>query len=84
MLRQKYLMRYVIKDKGENHLAWRLLVMNKSKFGNLEHHDDRSVKFRNNEPFYVKGKGYITLTDELRCDNTCWVEGLEHNLLSVA
>ena len=32
----------------------------------------------------MKGKGCIALTDEIRCDNTYWVEGLRHNILSVA
>ena len=55
----------------------------KSKFEHLEHYDGGSVKFENYEPWYVKGKGCIALTNELRCDNAYWVEGLKHNLLSV-
>lgn len=43
-----------------------------------------SVKFGNNEPCYVKGKGCITLTDGIGCDNSYWVEGIRHNLLSIA
>ena len=31
-----------------------------------------------------KEKGCIFITNELRCDNAYWVEGLKHNLLSVA
>ena len=31
-----------------------------------------------------KRKGKISLTKELVCDNAYWVEGLKHNLLSVA
>ena len=31
-----------------------------------------------------KGKGCTSLTNELVCDNAYWVEGLNHNLLSVA
>ena len=50
----------------------------------LQHHDGGNVRFGNDEPCYVKGKGCITLTNELRYDNAYWVEGLEHNLLSVA
>ena len=50
----------------------------------MEHYDGGSVRFGNNEPCCIKGKGYISLTNGLRCDNSYWVEGLEHNLLSVA
>ena len=32
----------------------------------------------------MKGKGCIALTNDLRCDNAYWVQGLKHNLLSVA
>ena len=56
----------------------------KSKFEHLEHYDGGNVRFGNDEPCYVKGKGCITLTDELRCDNAYLVGGLKHNLLSVA
>ena len=42
------------------------------------------MRFGNNEPCCIKGKGCISLTNELRCDNYYWVEGLKHNPLSVA
>ena len=50
----------------------------------MEHYDEGSVRFGNNEPCCIKGKGRISLTKELVCDNAYWVEGLKHNLLSVA
>lgn len=56
----------------------------KIKFEHMEHYDGGSVRFGNNEPCYIKGKGCILLTNELRRDNAYWVEGLKHNLLSVA
>lgn len=56
----------------------------KSKFEHLVHYDGRSVIFGNDEPYYVKGKGCIALTNEFICDNAYWLEGLKHNLLSVA
>ena len=56
----------------------------KTKFEHMEHYDGGSVRFRNNEPCCIKGKGHISLTNELICDNIYWVEGLNHNLLSVA
>ena len=35
----------------------------KIKFEQLEHCDGRSVRFENNEPCYVKGKGFIALNE---------------------
>ena len=60
------------------------MTSDKTKFKHLEHCDGGSIIFGNNEPCYVKGKGCITLNDEIRCDNAYWVEGLRHNLPSVA
>ena len=67
-------------DSGCSHY----MTGDKSKFEQLEHYDGGSVRFGNNEPYCIKGKGCIALTKELRCDNSYWVEGLKHNLLSVA
>ena len=50
----------------------------------MEHYDGGSVIFGNNEPCCIKRKGCISLINELVCDNAYWVEGLKHNLLSVA
>ena len=44
----------------------------------------KSVRFGNNEPCCIKVKGSISLTNELRCDNTYWIEEIKNNLLSVA
>ena len=55
----------------------------KTKFEGMEYYDGGSVRFGNNEPCCIKGKGFISLTNELVCDNSYWVEGLKHNLLSV-
>ena len=41
----------------------------KSKFEHMEHNDDGSVRFGNNERCCIKGKGCISLTNELKCDN---------------
>ncbi len=56
----------------------------KTKFEHFENYDGGSVRFGNNEPRFIKGRGRISLTKELVCDNAYWVEGLKHNLLSVA
>ena len=53
-------------------------------FEHMEHYDGGSVRFGNNEPYCIKGKCCISLTNELICDNSYWVEGLNNNLLSVA
>ena len=50
----------------------------------MEHYDRGSVRFGNNEPYYIKGKGRISLTNELVCDNSYWFAGLKHNFLIVA
>ena len=46
------------------------MIGDKTKFEHLEHYDGGSVKFGNNEPCYVKGKGFITLTDGIICDKS--------------
>ena len=56
----------------------------KTKFEHLEHYDGGSVRFGNNEPCYVKGKGCIALTKGIKCYNAYRVEGLRYNILSVA
>ena len=56
----------------------------KTKFDQFEEYNGGSVRFGNNEPRFIKGKGRISLTKELICNNAYWVEGLKHNLLSVA
>ena len=56
----------------------------KTKFEHFEDYDGGSVRFGNNEPCCIKGRGRISLTKELVCDNAYWVEGIKHNLLSVA
>ena len=56
----------------------------KLKFGHMEHYDGGSIRFGNNEPCCIKEKVCILLTNELICDNAYWVEGLKHNLLSLA
>ena len=35
------------------------MTSDKTTFEHLEHYDGESVRFWNNEPCYVKGKGYI-------------------------
>ena len=56
----------------------------KTKFENFEDYDGGSVRFGNNEPCCIKGRGRIFLSKELICDNAYWVEGLKHNILGVA
>ena len=60
------------------------MTSDRTKFENMKHYDGGSVRFGNNEPCCIKGKGCISLTNELRCDNAYWVERLKHNLPSVA
>ena len=60
------------------------MIEGKTNFEHFEHCDGGSVRFGNNEPCCIKGKSHISLINELVCDNAYWVEGLNHNLLSVA
>lgn len=60
------------------------MISDTSKFEKLEHYNGSCVKFGNDAPCYVKGKGSIILNDKIRCDNAHWVDGLKYNLLSVA
>ena len=70
----------LIIDSGCSHH----MTGDKTKFEHMEYYDGGSVRFENNEPCNIKRKGYISLTKELVCDNAYWIEGLKHNLLSVA
>ena len=60
------------------------MTSEKTNFEHFEDYDGGSVRFGNNEPCCIKGKGCISLTNELLCDNYYWVKGLKHNLLSVS
>ena len=60
------------------------MASDKTKFEHLEHYDGGSFRFGNNERCYVKGKWCIALIEGIKFDNAYWVEGLRHNLLSVA
>ncbi len=56
---------------------------NKRKFEPMERYDGGNVRFGNNEPCCIRGKGCISLRNELRCENAYWAKGLNNNLLSV-
>jgi hypothetical protein len=60
------------------------MTSDKTKFEHMEHYDGGSVRFGNNEPCCIKAKACISLTNEIRCDNVYWVEGLKNNILSMA
>ena len=47
-------------------------------------YDGNSVRFGNDAPCLIKGKGRIKLTEKISCDNAYYVEGLNYNLLSVS
>jgi len=69
---------WIIDNGGSHHMTG-----DKTKFEHFEDYDGSNVRFRNNEPCCIKGRGRISLTKELVCDNAYRVEGLKHNLLSV-
>ena len=49
------------------------MIGDKIKFEHFEDYDGGSVRFGNNEPCCIKGRGKISLTKELVCDNTYWI-----------
>ena len=55
----------------------------RSKFNTFGTYDGNSVKFGNDAPCPMKGKGSVILTDKTTCGNTYYVEGLNYNFLSV-
>ena len=63
-------------DNGYSHH----MTGDKTMYGHMDHYDVGSLRFQNNEPCCIKGKGCISLTNELRCDNSYWVERIKHNL----
>ena len=66
-------------DSGCSHHMTR----DRGKFITFTQYDRNSVRFGNNAPCQIKGKGTIKLTKKISCDNAYYVEGLNYNLLSV-
>ena len=56
----------------------------KGKFTTLTHYDGNSVRFSNDAPCLIKGKGSIKIIEKISCDDAYYVEGLNYNLLSVS
>jgi hypothetical protein len=69
--------RWIIESGCPHHMTG-----DKSKFVNISQYDRNSVRFRNDAPCQIKGKGYITIIEKISCDNAYYVEGLNYNLLS--
>ena len=67
-------------DSGFSHH----MVGDKSKFKMFEYYDGNNVKFGNDSPCAMKGKGFFVLIDKIICESTYFVEGLNYNFLSVA
>ena len=60
------------------------MIGDRSKFENFELYNANNVKFDNDAPCLVKGKGLVILICKITCDNTYYVEGLNYNFLSVS
>lgn len=60
------------------------MTEDRSKFISLTCYDGNSVRFGNDVPCLIKGKGSIKLTDKILCESAYYVEGLNYNLLSVS
>ena len=63
--------RWIIDSGFSNHMTG-----DRYKFGDIGPHKGGCVKFSNDIPYVVKGKGTIQLTDKIKCDNVYWVKGL--------
>ena len=50
----------------------------------MNFYDGNSVRFGNDAPCLIKGKGSIEPIDKILCDNAYYVEGLNYNFLSVS
>ena len=55
------------------------MIEEKIKFVTLTQYDVNSVRFGNDAPCLIKGKGSIKLTENISCDNAYYVEGLNYN-----
>ena len=71
--------RWIIDSECSHHMT-----RDKSKFVTLNYYDGNSVRFGNDAPCLIKGKGSIKLTKKILCDNAYYVEGINYNLLSVS
>ena len=60
------------------------MIRDKSNFITLNQYDGNSVRFGNDAPCLIKGKGSIKLTKKILCVNVYYVEGINYNLLSVS
>ena len=61
-----------------------IMTGDKNKFKTFEYYDGNNVKFGNDAPCHMKGKGSVVLIEKITCENTYFVEGMNNNLLSVA
>ena len=59
-------------DSGFSHH----MTGDKGKFTTLNHYDGNNVKFGNDAPCLIKGKGSIKLTQNISCDDAYYVKGL--------
>ena len=71
--------KWIIDSECSHHM-----IGDKSKLVTLNQYDGNSVRFGNDAPCLIKGKGSIKLTKKISCDNAYYVEGLNYNLLSVS
>ena len=71
--------RWIIDSGCSHHMTG-----DKSKLVTLYCYDGNSVRFGNDAPCLIKGKGSIKLTNNISCDNAYYFEILNYNLLSVS
>ena len=60
------------------------MIGDKGKFTDLTHYDGNNIRFGNDAPCLIKGKGSIKLIEKITCDDAYYVERLNYNLMSVS
>ena len=50
----------------------------------MNYYDGNSVRFGNDAPYLIKGKGSIKLKENILCDNAYYVDGIKYNFFSVS
>lgn len=53
------------------------------KFITMEQCNGGLIKFGNGSTCIIRGKGIMTLIDEITCDDVYWVGGLQYNFLII-
>lgn len=70
---------WIIYSSFSNHI-----IGDKNKIEDIGPYNGGCVKFGNDIPCVVTGKGTIQLINKIKYNNVYWVEGINYNLLSAS